>query len=123
MIFSENRCPLFGINALTSPPRIEPPEDRFGADIGLLALNAPIFEFFERDRRSRHGATHIGAWPNHPKIPIQKLHLRFAWRMVVEAVEHRVPPWMGRRAAAMATQKHQDNAMMAAVKAGSEDSD
>src|ERR1700726_3441281 len=75
-------------------------EHGFGAHVGFLALDAPVFELLERDRSSGHGAAHEGARAHHAKIPVKKPHLRFARRrrMVVEAIEHRKPPdWRGTR--------------------------
>ena len=74
--------------------RVKALEDRLGAHVGFLAFDAPVFQLFERNGRSGHGAAHERARPDHPEIAVQELHLRFACgrRIVVEAIEQREPP-------------------------------
>ena len=49
-----------------------------GDGIGLLQVDAPIFQFVEWYPYIGHRAAHIGSRRDHAEITIQILHLRFA---------------------------------------------
>src|SRR5258708_20075808 len=44
--------------------------------VGLLQVDAPVFQFVQRDPRIRHPAADRGSRQDHPKIRIQTFHLR-----------------------------------------------
>jgi len=46
--------------------------------VGLLQIDAPVFQLVERYPRIGHRAAHVGARRGHAEIAIQILHLRFA---------------------------------------------
>src|SRR5258708_28748831 len=56
--------------------------------VGLLQVDAPIFQFVERDARIGHGAADIGSRRDHAEIAIQILHLRFAMARGAEFIQH-----------------------------------
>ena len=66
-----------------------PLQDRLGRNICLLALDAPVFQFLDRDRRASHRAAYEAAGAHHAEIAIEIFHLRFAAiRLgVIEAIE------------------------------------
>jgi hypothetical protein len=63
---------------LSDPHGMQPFEHGFGAGIGLLALHAPVFQLFERDRGAGDGATHESPGSQYPEVSIEILHLGFA---------------------------------------------
>src|SRR2546425_1255925 len=58
--------------------------------IGFLEIDAPVFQFVERDPHVRYGAAHIGSGRHHAEIAIQILHLRFAMPRGTKLVQHRL---------------------------------
>src|ERR1700730_10282161 len=59
------------------PPRSGemPLQHGFRIDVGLLQVNAPIFQLFERDRQAGHRATHEGTRPHDAKIAVKVFDL------------------------------------------------
>ena len=55
--------------------------------VGLLPIDAPVFQFVERYARFGHRATNIGPRRNHAEIAVQILHLRFAMARGTELVQ------------------------------------
>src|SRR3982074_3445335 len=55
--------------------------------VGLLPVDAPIFQFVERYPRFGHRATHIGPRRNHAEIAVQILHVGFAMARGTEFVQ------------------------------------
>ena len=51
-------------------------EDGLGAGVGLLKVDAPIAQFFERDKRAGHGATDVRPGAQDANVAIEILHLR-----------------------------------------------
>ena len=49
-----------------------------GAGVGLLAVDAPIAQFLERDGLSGDCAAHEGAWAKDAKVAVKILDFRFA---------------------------------------------
>src|SRR5881394_2201609 len=64
----------FGLQRLRKMPL----QHRGGDGIGLLQIDAPIFQFVERNPFVGDRAAHIAARGNHTKVAVQILHLRFA---------------------------------------------
>src|SRR6058998_2374745 len=69
--------------------------------IGLLQIDAPVFQFVERDPHVGDGAAHIGSWRDHAEIAVQILHLRFAMARGTEFIEHRKPLRLAARGLAL----------------------
>ena len=65
-----------------------PLQHRGGNGVGLLQIDAPVFEFVERYARIGHRAAHIGSRRDHAEIAIQILHLRFAMARGTEFIQH-----------------------------------
>src|ERR1700716_2990484 len=64
-------------------------QHRLGPRIGLLALDAPVFQLLERDRHPGDGAAHEGAGPQHAEITVEVADFRLPrHRTIIEAVEH-----------------------------------
>src|SRR3954447_23643475 len=64
-------------------------QDGLGARIGLLPLDAPVFELLERDGDAGDGAAHEGARPHHPEIPVEIADFGLARRRpMIVAIEH-----------------------------------
>src|SRR5256714_12261769 len=62
-------------SALLHPIREMALQDGFGRDIGLLQVDAPILELFERDRCPGDGTAHESARPQHAKIAVEVFDL------------------------------------------------
>ena len=56
--------------------------------VGLLQVDAPVFQFVERNLHAGDRAAHIGARRDHAEIAIQILHLRFAMARGTEFIQH-----------------------------------
>jgi hypothetical protein len=83
------RHSLFACSLRFYPAGIEPLQHSLGSRIGLLALHAPIFQLFERNRQPGHRAAHEGAGPYHAEIAVEIADLGFSGgRAMIEAVEH-----------------------------------
>src|SRR5664279_4253114 len=69
-------------------------QHRLRRGIGLLPIDAPVFELLERDRHAGHRAAHKGARPRDAEIAIEVFHLRLAVhrRGAIVAIEQRQPP-------------------------------
>ena len=65
-------------------------EHRFRAYIGLLPLNAPIFQLLERDRRAGDRTAHEGAGAHDAKISVKITDLRFSGgrKAMIKPIEH-----------------------------------
>ena len=48
-----------------------PLQHGFRIDVGLLQVNASIFQLFERDRQAGHRATHEGTRPHDAKVAVE----------------------------------------------------
>ena len=74
--------------------RVQPLHHRLGRGIGLLELDAPVFQLLERDRHAGHGAAHEGARPHDAEIPVEKLDLGLSRhrRRAIVAVQQRYSP-------------------------------
>src|SRR5579871_2881818 len=65
-----------------------PLEHGFRRGVGFLAVDAPVFQLFERDPNARDSATHIGARRDHAEIAVKILHLGLADARGTEPVQH-----------------------------------
>src|SRR5579871_5902884 len=65
-----------------------PLEHGFRRGVGFLAVDAPVFQLFERDTNARDGATHISARRDHAEIAVEILHLGLAVARGTEPVQH-----------------------------------
>src|SRR3984893_645687 len=65
-----------------------PLQHRARDGVGLLQVDAPIFQLVERYPRIGHRAAHIGSRRYHAEIAIQILHLRFAMARGTEFIQH-----------------------------------
>ncbi len=72
----------------SSTARIVPLQDRLGCRIGFLPVDAPVFQFVQRDVLAGNGATDIGAGRGHAKVAVEILDLRFTLAGGSEFVEH-----------------------------------
>src|SRR5262249_33348117 len=71
------------------PPGIKPPQHGLRAGIRLLALDAPVLEFLERNRRPGDSTAHERARPDHPEIAVKITDFCLAGgRAMIEAIEH-----------------------------------
>src|SRR5215813_11960687 len=72
------------------PVREMAPQHGLRRHVGLLQIDTPVFELFERDRRAGHGATHEGAGPQHAEIAVEVLDLGLARHRgrAIEPVQH-----------------------------------
>src|ERR1700704_2320419 len=59
-----------------------------GDGVGLLQVDAPVFQLVERYPRIGHRAAHIGSRRDHAEIAIKILYLRFAMARRTEFVQH-----------------------------------
>ena len=59
------------------PPRGMALQHGLGARVGLLQVDAPVFQFLQRDRHAGHGAAHERARPHDAEIAVEELDLRF----------------------------------------------
>ena len=59
-----------------------------GTRIGLLQIDAPVFQLVERDPHVGDRAAHIGSGRDHAEIAVQILHLRFAMARGTEFIQH-----------------------------------
>src|SRR5882757_4381387 len=73
---------------------LQPLQHDLGRGVGLLQIDAPVFQFFERDRHAGDRATHEGAGPGDAEIAIEVFDLGLAIhrRRAVVAIEHRLSP-------------------------------
>ena len=78
-----------GANPASSARRKVPLQHGGGNRIGLLQVDAPVFQLVERDPHVGDGAAHIGPGRDHAEIAIQILHLRFAMPRGTEFIKHR----------------------------------
>src|ERR1700761_7108695 len=60
--------------------------------VGFLQIDAPVFQFVERNPCVRDGATHIGSRRDHAEIAVEILHLRFAMARGTEFIQHDYTP-------------------------------
>ncbi len=67
--------------------RIMPLQHRGRQRIGLLQVDAPVFQLVERDPNVGHRAAHIGSRRGHAEIAVQILHLRFAMARGAEFIQ------------------------------------
>ena len=76
--------------------RLAPLQHRLRRGIGLLQIDAPVFELLERDRHAGHRAAHKGAGAHHAEIAIEVFHLGLAAhrRGAIIAIEQRRPPFL-----------------------------
>src|SRR5262249_19127459 len=65
-------------------------QHRLRAGIGLLQVDAPVFQLLERDCDAGDGAAHEGARPHHAKVAIEIFELGFAGhrRGAIGSIEH-----------------------------------
>ena len=71
-----------------------PLQDRIGIDVGLLQIDAPVFQFLERDRQAGHCAAHERARPHDAKVAVEILDLGLArhGRRAIGSIQHILPP-------------------------------
>src|SRR5262245_20638022 len=83
-------------------------EDRIGAYIGLLQVDAPVFQLFQRDRDPGDGAAHERARPHDAEIAVEEPDLGFPrhGRRAIVALEHRETSVTVTGSARPATPKH-----------------
>ena len=55
--------------------------------VGLLQIDAPVFQLVERDAHLGDGAADIGSWRDHAKVAVEILHLRFTAARGAELVQ------------------------------------
>jgi hypothetical protein len=78
-----------GLSSLSAPHDVHLPlrlqragkmplQHRARDGVGLLQIDAPVFQLVEGYPRVGHRAPHIGSWRVHAEIAVQLLHLRFA---------------------------------------------
>ena len=79
-----------GRRSALEPLRVMALQHGLGRRIGLLPIDAPVFQLFERDRRAGHRASHECAGPHHAKIAIEISDLGLAghWRRTIESIQH-----------------------------------
>src|SRR6202790_1889836 len=65
-----------------------PLQHRARDGVGLLQVDAPIFQLVERYPRIGHRAAHIGSRRYHAEIAIEILHLRLAMARGTEFIQH-----------------------------------
>ena len=67
-----------------------PLQHGLGRGIGLLQVDAPVFQLLERDRHAGHGAAHEGAGPHDAEIAVEIFDLGLAGhrRRAIESIEH-----------------------------------
>ena len=67
-----------------------PLQDHIGIGVGLLQIDAPVFELFEWDREARHRTAHERTGPHDAKITVEILDLRLARhrRGTIGSIEH-----------------------------------
>jgi len=65
-------------------------QDRFRRSVGLLQIDAPIFQFFQRNRGTRDGAADECARAHHAKFAVEVFDfgLTGRWRGSIEPIEH-----------------------------------
>src|SRR2546423_3249365 len=67
--------------------RIMPLQHGDGLRIGLLQIDAPVFQLVERDAGVGDGAADIGSGRDHAEIAVEILHLRFTAARGAELVQ------------------------------------
>jgi hypothetical protein len=70
-------------------------QHRLRIRIGLLQLNAPIFQFLQRNRYAGHRATYKGSRPHNAEIAVEIFNfcLPGHGRAMIEAIEQINPPF------------------------------
>jgi hypothetical protein len=70
-------------------------QHRLRTRIGLLQLNAPIFQFLQRNRYAGHRATYEGSRPHNAEIAVEIFDfcLPGHGRAMIEAIEQINPPF------------------------------
>src|SRR5258705_9030449 len=75
------------VSALRRPWKM-PLQHGAGDSVGLLQIDAPVFQFVERYPRIGHRAAHVSSRRDHAEIAIQILHLGFAMARGTEFIQH-----------------------------------